>query len=410
MPKENAENAITKEQIEKLDEQIEKIIDRMRRGDSAEVVKKRFKQIKEIDKTIQIAKARITNKKIGYDFFMVPEDLRFATNTEVAKWRAKRLACDVLIEIGCGIGGQTIEFAQTCKKVIAVDKDQRKIEFAMMNMKKYGIKNVEFHCCDGIDFLRGNKGESEIKFGKPENKTDASIKADIIFIDPERLSSEPARTLETIKPPVEEIVEICSKITERVAIELPPQIREVNIKGELEYTSVDHLLNRLTLYLGGLARGTRSAVVLPSGDELRGEPKEAKTCDELKKYLYEIDPAVKQSGLVGEISQCGLFFNDKMVIVTSDELHDSPFFKSRYEVVADANKEDIVEVLTKFYGGKVVLHGRIAQEEYWLMKKEIEAKLTGDEIFDVFFVGEKVIVTRKMRDSVKNLDLENEQT
>ena len=72
------------------------------------------------------------------------EHLRFSTPYVAAEYRAERLKCNTLVEIGCSIGAQTIAFAKACKKVIGVDINLGLIATAKENIKRLEIKNVEF--------------------------------------------------------------------------------------------------------------------------------------------------------------------------------------------------------------------------------------------------------------------------
>src|SRR4030043_1468310 len=79
------------------------------------------------------------------------EDLRWATPEIVADYRARRLKCDLIVDLCCGIGGQSIFFGKYCKKVVAVDKDEKKIEFAKKNAGVYGVRNIDFIVGDVLD-------------------------------------------------------------------------------------------------------------------------------------------------------------------------------------------------------------------------------------------------------------------
>jgi len=64
--------------------------------------------------------ARAPKQEILYQEKLIAgKYLRFATPADVAKYRAERLYCNIIAEIGAGIGGQTIAFAEKCRKVIA---------------------------------------------------------------------------------------------------------------------------------------------------------------------------------------------------------------------------------------------------------------------------------------------------
>ena len=73
-------------------------------------------------------------------YFVEPHIPRFA---EFARWRGKRV-----LEIGCGIGTDTIRFAQAGAHVTAVDISERALEIARRRAEVYGVDTVEFHCAN----------------------------------------------------------------------------------------------------------------------------------------------------------------------------------------------------------------------------------------------------------------------
>src|SRR3989338_5246767 len=73
-----------------------------------------------------------------------PEDIRWATPEIVAQYRAQRLSCDTIVDLGCGIGFQTFAFATTCKHVYAIEIDKEKIKRAENNATFLGLKNITF--------------------------------------------------------------------------------------------------------------------------------------------------------------------------------------------------------------------------------------------------------------------------
>ncbi|CAF1054430.1 unnamed protein product [Didymodactylos carnosus] len=88
------------------------------------------------------------------------------TPEKIARHIAKRCQCDVIIDAFCGVGGNAIQFAFTCKKVIAIDIDPKKIECARQNARIYGVE-------DRIEFVQGDF----IKLA-------STLKADIVFLSP----------------------------------------------------------------------------------------------------------------------------------------------------------------------------------------------------------------------------------
>src|SRR3989344_5650340 len=118
------------------------------------------------------------------------EDLRWATHELAAEFRAQRLKCKTIVDIGCGIGFQRFAFAKTCKKVYAIEIDTEKIKLAEKNAHALGIKNIEFIHGDALS-------EKVIK---------QLQEVDIVFCDPERLPEESKRSIATIKPSISELL------------------------------------------------------------------------------------------------------------------------------------------------------------------------------------------------------------
>ena len=247
------------------------------------------------------------------------EDLRWATPEIVADYRAKRLKCNIIADIGCGIGFQSIAFARVCKKVYAIELNGEKLERARQNAKVLNITNIEF--------IHGDALSPEVI----KKVSDAQI----IFCDPERLPQEEQRTTSTIAPNINQLLHAYSKITTKIAIEFPPQIKEILYEGEREYCSVNGELNRLTVYFGKLKQGDRSAIVLPGDHYLQQNPKmKVQKTNSLGKFLFEVDPAVVKADLLAEAStKTALYSQQKAVFLTADERVEGPFFKNTFEVL-----------------------------------------------------------------------------
>src|SRR5437879_13080856 len=74
-------------------------------------------------------------------YFVEPHILKFA---EFGRWRGKRV-----LEIGCGIGTDTMNFARHGARVTAVDISERSAELAKRRAELYGLE-------DQVDFYIGN--------------------------------------------------------------------------------------------------------------------------------------------------------------------------------------------------------------------------------------------------------------
>jgi len=301
------------------------------------------------------------------------ELLRFATPAVVADYRAERLKCNTIAEIGCGIGAQTIAFSKTCKKIIALEINPNAIEIARNNIKRLGIKNVEF--IDGDALFAGNI--KKIKAAKP----------DIIFCDTAR-KEKGERTISDLQPDIWKLIEEYSKISEKIAIEVPPftnDLKRLEEDFEKEFVSIDKKLNRLNLYFNKLKKCGRSAVSLPSGTRIENrEVKEEEYAKSVScfKYFYLIDPAVPMAGLTNELASelkkvKLIELNKKEFFVSKEKLESSFLEGFRIISVVDNNFKAIMESLKKSDAGKVVLRYNIPPEDYWKERKMYESGLSG---------------------------------
>jgi len=95
-----------------------------------------------------------------------PESWYSVTPEKIAEHIAERCRSDVLVDGFCGVGGNAIQFAFTCERVIAIDIDPKKIELARHNARVYGVEDrIEFIVGDFFEVVPG-------------------LKADVIFLSP----------------------------------------------------------------------------------------------------------------------------------------------------------------------------------------------------------------------------------
>ncbi|KAF8928151.1 Trimethylguanosine synthase [Haplosporangium gracile] len=88
------------------------------------------------------------------------------TPEKIAAHIAERCASDVIIDAFCGVGGNTIQFAMTCHRVIAIDIDPVRLQCARHNARIYGVEDrIEFICGDYMTLL-------------------PRLKADVVFLSP----------------------------------------------------------------------------------------------------------------------------------------------------------------------------------------------------------------------------------
>ncbi|XP_045479805.1 trimethylguanosine synthase-like [Harmonia axyridis] len=171
------------------------------------------------------------------------------TPESIAKKTAEICRTNVIVDGFCGAGGNSIQFALTCKKVIAVDIDPKKIELAKNNAAIYGVS-------EKIKFIVGDI----IKLAP-------MLKADAVFLSPPwggpSYLKERVYDLEkTLKPvPFSTLINACMNISPNIAVYLPKNVdtydmgqylgRHLNI--EMEENVLCDKIKAKTFYYNGLA-------------------------------------------------------------------------------------------------------------------------------------------------------------
>jgi len=325
-----------------------------------------------------MSQKKIFEKKMSSD----KDGIRFATPEPVAKYRAARLACNTIADISCGIGGQTIYFAQRCKHVYAVEIDAQKLEYAKQNCAKYGLENVTFICGDALD-----------------PAVIAQIpKVDIVFSDPARPPEEEMRQTDCLRPGIPAVMDAYAEKTQNFAFEAPPQMppERIDFDCEKEYISLNGQLNRLTLYFGKIKRYGKIAVSLPDGNAMVDAPIELPPMIEAENpmlFMFEPDASVIAAGLLNElvddmIKAVGgpvrvMKIDKKRTLLTADLLTVNPMNKNNYIALCTMpfeTENDYTEInafFKKSNVGKVTLRGSIDPKDYWGIRNQLEADLDG---------------------------------
>ncbi|THU80588.1 hypothetical protein K435DRAFT_939449, partial [Dendrothele bispora CBS 962.96] len=77
------------------------------------------------------------------------------TPEAVARRIAERCRCDTIIDAFCGIGGNAIQFALTCNRVITFDISLERLQLARHNAMIYGVEGrIEFVLGDFVSWAR----------------------------------------------------------------------------------------------------------------------------------------------------------------------------------------------------------------------------------------------------------------
>jgi SAM-dependent methyltransferase len=311
------------------------------------------------------------------------DGIRFATPEPVAKYRAQRLKCTTIADISCGIGGQAIYFAEECESVFAIEIDPKKIAYARKNCKTLGIDNIEFICGDAL----------------AEDVIEQLPQLDIVFSDPARPANEKMRDINSLRPPIPEVLAAYGTRSSNFAFEASPQItpERIPFDCEKEYLSLDGKLNRLNLYFGEIKKCNVSAVALPSNAkiEMKGKVPELEITENIASFAYEVEESVERAKLLDQMASdmrenapdIKLFRIDKKrSFLTSDKQLNAPLLKNRYKVLLTGEVEfdSINEYLKRNGFGTVILRASIDPESYWDIRNQLETGLKGDRKAHLF--------------------------
>ncbi|TRY79800.1 hypothetical protein TCAL_06064 [Tigriopus californicus] len=173
------------------------------------------------------------------------------TPQKIAEHIAERCRCDLIVDGFCGVGGNAIQFAFTCERVIAVDIDPVKIAMAKINARVYGVEDrIEFICGDFFQVV-------------PQLKA-----ADVVFLSPpwggpDYLTSEVFDVRTMIPMDGHRVFEVAAQITRNVAYFVPRNVdvdQMLALAGlnngsgqmEMEQNLLNGKMKTMTAYYGDL--------------------------------------------------------------------------------------------------------------------------------------------------------------
>ncbi|XP_008481913.1 trimethylguanosine synthase-like [Diaphorina citri] len=184
-------------------------------------------------------------------YFQRVESWYSVTPEKVAQHIASRCkASDVVIDGFCGCGGNTIQFAAVCQKVISIDIDPAKLRLAQHNASVYGVSHK-------IQFIQGDFFALA-----------PSLQGDVVFLSPPWGGPEYARSsfsIDNIFPEQgggRRLFQVARGISPNVGYYLPrtsdvfeliPLAGEGNV-CEVEQNFVGRKFVAITAYYGNLVR------------------------------------------------------------------------------------------------------------------------------------------------------------
>lgn len=227
------------------------------------------------------------------------DGLEQATRKTVARQRAKRFAAagvTSLIDLGCGIGADSMELARICPDFRAVDQSPAAATCAAINLADQPGAQV---LCTSAEHVVAQK------------------KLPALFVDPARRAAT-GRVLSPAawSPPLETVLE-WGKRAPYLAVKIAPGIDLANLPAgyHAQWVSVEGNLVECALYSPGLAPegAGRSALIISRGGVTQYRCASARNPGEshvqvraaanLGNYLFDPDPAIIRAGILPDICQ-----------------------------------------------------------------------------------------------------------
>jgi hypothetical protein len=245
--------------------------------------------------------------------FFSREALEQATPEAVAQHRTQRFTDYARIfDLGCGMGGDTLAFANTAP-VVAVDRDRERLLLLGANVRSLHIQNAVMLV------------QADLRY--PAWRISATS---AVFVDPARRKfGRRARSIHAYEPSIHETLAHLSHVP-ALAIKVSPAVSMQELSRydcEVEFVSWKGQLKEATLWFRAFKTTTRRATVLPGPHSLCDEIEPEPSITAPRRYLYEPDPSVLRAGLVRQLGHMlgASQIDPEIAFLTSDELRETPF-------------------------------------------------------------------------------------
>lgn len=150
----------------------------------------------------------------------------------------KAISGGSLLDLTCGLGIDTISFAERFDRVVALERDEVLARVVRYNLGMLGIKNVEVVTTTAEDYLSGCKEHF-----------------DWVFVDPDRRSAEGKKMvrMEDCSPNVLEQMPNIERVADRLGVKLSPlfdveEARRLFPCSEVEVVSIAGECKELNVY------------------------------------------------------------------------------------------------------------------------------------------------------------------
>ncbi|MHB1001761.1 MAG: class I SAM-dependent methyltransferase [Armatimonadota bacterium] len=288
---------------------------------------------------------RATRKFTRADrMFFTKEALEQSSGETISRYRAERYpeGCRVL-DLACGIGGDTIGLAGRCT-VTAVDIDPVRIAMAKRNIEVYGLSDKVEFICDDV--------------------TKIPLNADAAFLDPSRRSNgRRVTSLTQITPSIDFIKTLVESIPD-CAVKLSPATDDSELESlnaEIEFISESGECKEALAWFGNLKHTAKSAVVLPQKAQMVWNPASHADVALPGRYIIEPEPCIIRGHMVDQLAeQIGAWKIDpRIAYLSADSMIDTPFADG-YSIIDSLpfNIKEINNHLRILNAGRVIIKKR----------------------------------------------------
>lgn len=293
------------------------------------------------------------------EYYFTKEALEQATPTPISRGRATRFAhYRTVADLCCSVGMDSLELAKK-SEVYAIDSHPLKVAMARANLRQFSASVIQ----------------DDALITKLDH-------CQAIFIDPDRRpKGSRQKHGEGYSPSLSQIVErFGSKYP--LAIKVAPAISWTELQQydcEKEFVSFNGELKECTLWFGEFKRSPRSATVYPSGEHLQGHDPKPAAIGPIATYLYDLDPTITRSGLVGQLAERlnGWQFDPQIGLITSDTKTHTGFARPYFvEGYCDFSLRTIQEMLRSHSVGQVTLIKRGSPIEVNSFQKKLNLQGT----------------------------------
>lgn len=255
--------------------------------------------------------------------YFTREAFEQATAYEVSLYRADRYRpFDVLSDLGCSIGGDTLALASIAP-VIGIDRDPLRLAMARTNMcalnPNHPVRLLQADLTSPLPFAPA-----------------ASLHSIALFFDPGRRSDgHRIHSVREYLPPLSVAIGWLERFP-ALGVKVSPGIDLAELGGydaEIEFISSHGELKEATLWFGPLKTASRRATALPGPHSLSSDEipeHRALPLSQPLEYLYESDPAVIRAGLVADLGRKldAAQMDADIAYLTAHKLAQTPFARA----------------------------------------------------------------------------------